>query len=42
MRMETLIPVRRRADRLPYPESGVIVAIVLLAYVNAALRLIFG
>jgi hypothetical protein len=42
MHMEPIIKVRRRADRLRYPESGVILAIFAMVYANAIVRLLFG
>jgi hypothetical protein len=43
MHMEPIIiQTRRRADRLRYPESGVIMAIFVMVYANAIVRLLFG
>lgn len=41
MRIETII-MPRRAEWPRYPEAGAILAIVLLAYLNAAALLVFG
>lgn len=40
MRMEKII-IPKPAERIPYPEAGAILAIVVLAYVNAAAWLFF-
>ena len=42
MHMNPMTEFRTPAVRRLYPESAAIVAILLLAYVNTAIRLIFG
>jgi len=39
--MEVITPIRSPAPRI-YPETSVIIAILLLTYADAALRLIYG
>jgi hypothetical protein len=42
MHMKPMIRIARRADPLRLPESGAIFAILLLSYLGAGARLIFG